>query len=259
MSHAGSPTPRQPQSMTAVILPSLARRLRASRSPWIQTGDRPHSGARRAASQAAVAAVASIVEPRAAIDARVLSSRVASGTPRNALSARPRPGSRVNALQGAHELGEVDGGRARVGDALPRCGLAFEPPVDRPRPGIAVGRNALGRGSRNRERQRGGELRQPSALDLQRADGSLVPRQAHDEVVAEPIKRVVRAARRHRLDREIGPLGKLRRDQTEHERRVRIDFVVVHLWHPHVRSVEEVAHRWPATRRRTRGRCSTRR
>jgi hypothetical protein len=43
-SHAGSPTPRQPKSMTALSRPCSTSRFPEERPPWIQTGGRCHSG-----------------------------------------------------------------------------------------------------------------------------------------------------------------------------------------------------------------------
>ena len=84
-SQAGSPTPRPPQSITPQSRRSSTRRLRRSRSPCIQTGGRSHSGARKAASHAAVTASVSILPARAEMAARVAVSRSSSGTPRKKL------------------------------------------------------------------------------------------------------------------------------------------------------------------------------
>ena len=84
-SQAGSPTPRQPKSMTAVSRPSFASRLRESRSPCIQTGSRSQSRALNAAFHAAVTASVSMAEPREAIAERIARSRSTSGAPRQKL------------------------------------------------------------------------------------------------------------------------------------------------------------------------------
>src|SRR5215216_8191003 len=80
------------------------------------------------------------------------------------------PTGRVDPLQGSQELTQRDRKLAQIGDALDSRGLAFEPPVDGPLPGITVGRCPLGQRDRDRKREERRKLRQPSVflLHLQR-------------------------------------------------------------------------------------------
>ena len=81
VSHAGSPTPRPPKSMTALSWPRSTNRFPAPRSPWIQTSGPCDAGASRAAFHAAVTSSVSSMLSKLAIAARVSASRMASGMP----------------------------------------------------------------------------------------------------------------------------------------------------------------------------------
>jgi len=86
-------------------------------------------------------------------------------------------------------------------------------------------RERNGNGHRKERR----ELRQPPLLPLDLLDGPLDPGKPYDHLVAQPVERVVRSRGRDRLDRKIGPLRELRREQAAHERSVGLDLVDVHL------------------------------
>src|SRR5579884_76456 len=189
-SQAGSPTPRQPKSMTALSLPCTTSRFPEDRSPWIQTGGPSHAGAWRAASHAAVTAAVSSMPSRLAIAARVGASRLASGTPRKELRSGRRPARRIDPVQGGDESCQVRRCLAWIGEALKGRVLAFEPPIDGPIPGVALGRCPLREGDRDGKRQVRGKSRQPQVLLLGLLGGPVDAGQSHDHVLAEPIERV---------------------------------------------------------------------
>ncbi len=72
-SHAGSPTPHWPKSITALSRPSSSSRFPGATSPWNHRGGPAHR-APRAASHATAAAAPSIADPDSAIARRVSSS-----------------------------------------------------------------------------------------------------------------------------------------------------------------------------------------
>ena len=123
-------------------------------------------------------------------------------------------------LQGGKESGQRHCKLPEVRDTLDRRGLAFDPAVDRPGPGVTLGRAPHRQRDRNGQRQKRRQDRQPSLLllDLQRiARGAGQP---HAHVVAETKRPVVPAAEFDRLDREASPFRKLRGDQPAHQRYV---------------------------------------
>src|SRR5918997_5331463 len=73
---------------------------------------------------------------------------------------------RVDPLQGSQESPERDRKLAQICDTLDGRGLAFEPPVDGPLPGITAGRSALGQRDGDRKREERRKLRQPSVFLL---------------------------------------------------------------------------------------------
>lgn len=81
-SHAGSPTPAVAKSMTALSRPRATSRLPGIRSEWTHTAGPDHSGASRAASHAAVAALVSMTPFSSLMAARVSASCVVNGPPR---------------------------------------------------------------------------------------------------------------------------------------------------------------------------------
>ena len=144
-----------------------------------------------------VAAAASMVEPKAAIDARVL---FIAGGQRHAakgvclLGGGPPVASICS--KAPTNMAMSIAASPRIRDALSRRRLAFQP----------AGRSTTSRGSpqpaRLRPREPEGERDEGASLGGHRRSISsvphrpLVPRQAHDEVVAEPVERVVRPAER---------------------------------------------------------------
>src|SRR5918997_1802832 len=132
---------------------------------------------------------------------------------------------RVDPLQGSQESPERDRKLAQICDTLDGRGLAFEPPVDGPLPGITAGRSALGQRDGDRKREERRKLRQPSVflLHLQRVRGST--RQPHRHVRAEVEGSVVPPVELNRLDGQVRPLRKLRSDQPSHEGRVDVNLV----------------------------------
>ncbi len=224
-SQAGSPTPRQPKSMTALSRPSTHNRFPASRSPWIQIGGPSQASACSALSHAAATAAVSTIPCSCSIAVRVGASRRSSGTPRPA--GGPSFGSiccnaAMNcATSVASEPASSDVADIRV--------LAVQPDLHRPVPGIALGRLALCEHGGYRDRQERSEHRQPPLLEVDLAGRPLDARQPHGHVLAEPVDRIVGPARGDRLDRKGRPLRELRREQASDERRVRVDLVRVHL------------------------------
>src|ERR1700716_2349945 len=53
---------------------------------------------------------------------------------------RGRPAEGIDLLQGGNELSQFGSRSARIGDAVHGRGLAFEPPIYRPMPGITLSR-----------------------------------------------------------------------------------------------------------------------
>jgi hypothetical protein len=108
---------------------------------------------------------------------------------------------RIYTVQGGNELRQVRGQRAGVGDAVDGRVLTVQPPVDRPVPGIALGRFTLPERDGNGNRQQRGKPRQPVVLLVHILDCPVDAGQAHGHVVTESIQRVVRPGRGDRLAR----------------------------------------------------------
>ena len=82
---------------------------------------------------------------------------------------------------------------------------------------------------RNRERQVRREPGEPLRLLRSLAGGPLDARQPGGELVPETIDIVIGPVRHNRIDRQIGPVRELPREQATHERDVGLDLVGMHL------------------------------
>ena len=134
------------------------------------------------------------------------------------MRSRGRSAAGIDPMQAGQEVRQRGGEFARIGDAIDGRDLAFEPTVDGPVPGIPIPGIAFRQRSRNRQWKERSEPRQPScSLSTCAAYASaLGSRTAH--LVAKMKRSVVPPARFHRSDGQMRPGGKLRGDQTAHER-----------------------------------------
>src|SRR5215213_7300032 len=131
-------------------------------------------------------------------------------------------------LQGHEELGKRRGELHQILDPPEGGGLAFDPPVDGPRPGIAVCRNASRQRNGDRQREVRREMRQPPVFFLHLCHVSLRARQPYHHALSEAEGPVVPALGHGRRYGQIRPVRKLRGDQTPHEGCVDVDLVGMH-------------------------------
>lgn len=127
-----------------------------------------------------------------------------------------RPIRHIDASQRDEEIGERDCEGVEIVDARTPGRLAVNPAINRPMPGIALGRLAHGQRRWNGQRQEGCQFRQPAMLllDLQRIGGSA--RQPDRHFVAKMEGAVVPAAESDRADRQMPPFRELSIDQPAH-------------------------------------------
>lgn len=132
-------------------------------------------------------------------------------------------------VQGGDELRDVRCQRTRVGEKANSRVLAVQPPVDGPVPRIALSGFAVPERHGNGDRKERGKPRQPLLLLVHIVHSPMDPGESHGHVLPEPIHRVVSPRGGDGHERKVGPLRELRREQSAHERRIRVDFVDVHL------------------------------
>ena len=147
-SHARSPTPIAPQSITPLMRPSRTSQLRTSRSPWCQTVGPFQGGATSARSHSAVRGGVA-VEPRQPIaDVHVSLGQRDAATRRRA--------RRIHLLQRGDERRQVARGLDRL-DFLDRPRLALNPGASENQ-----GYSTFGASLRHRDWDlEGDELREP--------------------------------------------------------------------------------------------------
>ena len=169
-SHAGSPTPRLPQSMTALSRPVRPAGF-GSRGPRGSRQARGATPGARGLIPTARSTVSTSIMARRRLSQRgSTASRAASGSPRKKLCS---PGSGPFVRRSAakrHELRRLGRQSARIGDGLHGRVLAAQPSIHGPFEGIALGGHPVGQ--RRPGRAGAGEERVSVATD--------VPSQGHD-------------------------------------------------------------------------------
>ena len=165
-------------------------RFAGCRSPWSHSGGPGQAGVALSSSHSA-ATRSAWGRARRAAGSATASCRVGSGTPRTGLCGAA---GRRGPVQRGDDRGQRLGQRA----PLPRRHLGRRrpghPPAHAPRPRVAERRGAAAHGHRDGDRQAGAELGEPALLVHDEVGRRRAARQAHREVVAEPVDDVVPAA-----------------------------------------------------------------
>lgn len=166
--------------------------------------------------------------------------------------------SRVDLAQRGHERGQIDGRLIQIVDRAVGV-LPGQPLVHRPVEGIALGGMPHRQLHRERERQVRRELRQPLGLLRRLRRGPSDARQPGGQVVTEPIDVVIGPVRLDRIDRQIGPLRELPREQSTHQPGIGLDLVGMHLRRAHMpeslRTRAAAATEFPTSAVRVRSAC----
>ena len=209
-SHAGSPTPQVPKSITAASRPSRTNRFPTAMSPWNHTSGRSQVVA-SAASQTPPVVVVEAGEARPGL----LVVRRERAAAVEAVLAGDRTSAGVHGPQRHQEPGQV--ARELLLVEVVAGGSTVDPAAYRPRPregrGGQAERDRLGHGQRELWR----EYRQPAVLLRNARDVAVGRGQADGELGAEAVGAVVPPVR---LDREYGevlPLRELLGEQAAHE------------------------------------------
>ena len=216
-SHAGSPTPHVPKSMTddehAVVHEQVALRDVAVEPHGLPL---PATTATRPARSPARLGTA-VTSERLERGLRQLVVCRQRPAPVPVVQTRTRAVGGIDPLQSGEEVRECRTELRQVGDVVPARGVAVEPSVHRPRVRIPLTGCALGHRNRDRQWKLGGQHRQPALFLL---DGERVRRRAGQSdrhLCTEMERPVVPALVRDRQDGQVGPLRELRGHQTPHQ------------------------------------------
>lgn len=140
---------------------------------------------------------------------------------------------RVDATKRLQEARKVESGFSFIADAVGAPDVAFDPAVDRPLEGIALGGTASSERLRDLQWDVRSEPRKPFRLDLQVPGPRLDEWQTDVHVRPEQVDRVDRTGGLVPLERKVRPRGELIGEQSADETFVDVDLVRVHLFRAH--------------------------